>query len=98
MRRIQAYRPNRGAVKLTAKHAFNYAIAYGDAWQQYCEANPLNKICEDCGANNNTVRHHEIPISKGGQHLRSQIGELCKKCHVKRHPHLQKHRIKKIRR
>ena len=33
--------------------------------------------------------HHKVSLSKGGKNNDSNLISLCKKCHTKKHPHLE---------
>jgi len=94
VRLIKAYRPQRGAVKILARHAFDKEKSYGDAWEKYKQQNPLARLCSNCRQRPARARHHHLPISKGGKHLKSNIDDLCEICHEKLHPHLQRRRRK----
>lgn len=52
---------------------------------------PLTKRseCYLCGGKA-TLRHHVIPLSKGGKNKVNNITPLCHPCHCKVHPHMQK--------
>lgn len=97
IRPIRGFRPQRQAIKLTARQAFNWEVAYGDNWQLYKQQHPLKKFCENCFKAPATQRHHQIPISKGSKHSPSIIIDVCETCHNKFHGHLQRRRIKLIR-
>lgn len=48
-----------------------------------------NCTCYVCG-NKAVLRHHVIPLSRGGRNKRNNIVPLCNNCHYKVHPHLHK--------
>jgi 5-methylcytosine-specific restriction endonuclease McrA len=64
------------------RRGFNYTKGY-----QF----PLNRSikCYLC-AGEATLRHHVVPLAKGGRNRRNNIVPLCHKCHCKVHPHMQK--------
>lgn len=51
---------------------------------------PMSQTCPCyvCGQKA-SVRHHVIPLGKGGRNRRNNIVPLCNVCHVKVHPHMQ---------
>lgn len=59
---------------------------------------PLTSIseCYICGGKA-TLRHHVIPICKGGKNKINNIVPLCNPCHCRVHPHMQKGYISKPR-
>lgn len=87
LRRIRAFKPQLGAVKLTTRRAFDKAVAYGETWNKFRKDHPLT-YCARCGRPAE-ARHHDIPVTKGGKHLASNVTELCDDCHAKKHRHLQ---------
>lgn len=52
---------------------------------------PMREDCQcyccDCRA---TLRHHVIPLSRGGRNKTSNIVPLCSFCHGEIHPHLRR--------
>jgi 5-methylcytosine-specific restriction endonuclease McrA len=48
-----------------------------------------NTKCYVCGLKAK-IRHHVVPLSKGGRNKRSNIVPLCHRCHCAVHPHMQK--------
>lgn len=86
IRRIKVYRPRGTAVKITKRNAFNKTIGYGEAWQNFRQKNPIRgRLCEKCHKRPAKARHHLIPVSKGGQHTRSNVDFICDDCHNKVH-------------
>lgn len=55
-----------------------------------------NYECQNCGkkgakrGNAELHAHHIVPISKGGSHKESNLTTLCRECHSKVHPDLEK--------
>jgi 5-methylcytosine-specific restriction endonuclease McrA len=95
--RIRPFKPQRGAVRLLARQAFNYPITYGPAWEDFKQRTPLHgKVCQQCLRRPARARHHIIPASKGGRHSLNNVALLCDKCHAKQHPHRQRRRIRRI--
>jgi 5-methylcytosine-specific restriction endonuclease McrA len=43
-----------------------------------------------CCSNQATLRHHVVPLAKGGRNKNNNIVPLCRSCHSKVHPHLHK--------
>jgi 5-methylcytosine-specific restriction endonuclease McrA len=79
------FRPK--AVKILARDAWNKE-RYGLAWDKIKTQVPLSgRTCSECGSKKNLQRHHNIPLSKGGQHSIANITVLCVDCHNKKHKH-----------
>jgi 5-methylcytosine-specific restriction endonuclease McrA len=84
-------------VRLTARNAFS-PERYGEAWEKVKHAMPLRgAYCEKCGSKCKLLqRDHLVPVSKGGNHTRSNASYICLKCHENKHPHMARRRIRKI--
>ncbi len=63
---------------------------YGRAWKRirdrYAQSHP---VCERCLAEGRLTPveevHHIVPVSRGGQHVDSNLMSLCQSCHTKIH-------------
>lgn len=63
---------------------------YGRCWKRirdrYARSHP---VCEWCLAEGRITPveevHHIVPVSKGGQHVDSNLMSLCQSCHTKIH-------------
>ncbi len=63
------------------RRGFDYSKNY-----QYPLKGKQCYVCEEPAA----IRHHVVPLSKGGRNKKNNIVPLCHPCHCKVHPHMRK--------
>lgn len=77
----KSYRTHSGNVSKIQKHT------YPENWRQICaekKAEVGNK-CQRCPSTKELDVHHIIPLSRGGNNLKTNLIVLCHTCHKKRH-------------